>query len=44
MTPFLVCYGELFRSSKHILFFARDDLFPSPPSSPQLPSYVEAYA
>jgi len=29
---------------KSIPFFARGDFFPSPPSSPQLPSYVKDYA
>jgi hypothetical protein len=44
MTPLLMCSKGLFRSSRHIPFLAHDYLFPSPHSSPQLPSYVEAYA
>jgi hypothetical protein len=34
----------LFWSSRCVPFFAHDDFFPSPPSSPQLPSYAKAYA
>jgi hypothetical protein len=43
MTPLSVCCRSLFWSSGHVPFFARDDLFPSSPSSPQLPSYAETY-
>ncbi len=43
MTPLPMWCKGIFSSLRRIPFFAHDDFFPSPPSSPQLPSYVEDY-
>ncbi len=40
----LVCCRGLFQFLKCVPFFICDDFFPSPPSSPYLPSYAKACA